>query len=129
MEAKQRILIVDDEEAILFSYRELLQGASVEVDGCMNLEKALALIRANSYSAIITDLRLSHSESNEGLQLLRHIKTHRPAIPVIVTTAYGSDAIKDEVLASGACGYFSKPVRIAEMLRVLQEMGVPAGRF
>jgi len=127
MEAKQRILIVDDEEAIIFSYKKLLRGGQVEVDGCMCLEDALALIKSNNYSAIITDFRLSHSESREGLEILHCIRKYNPATPVIFFTGYGSDEIKDQVLALGACCYFDKPVHVAEIVKTLRAMGVEAG--
>ena len=127
MEAKQRILIVDDEEAIVFSYKKLLRSGCVEVDGCMCLEEAIALIKNNRYSAVITDFRLSHSESSEGLEILQCIRKYNLATPVIFFTGYGSDEIKDQVLALGACGYFDKPVHVAEIVKALRAMGVPAG--
>lgn len=127
MEAKQRILIVDDEEAIIFSYKKLLSGRYVEVDGCTSLVDALALIQNNRYSAVITDFRLSHSESSEGLEILACIRTYQPATPVILFTGYGSDEIKNQVLALGICGYFDKPVQVAEIVEALRSMGVQAG--
>lgn len=127
MKTDQRILIVDDEDAILFSYRKLLQGAVVKVDDCVNVEEAIALINENSYNAIITDLRLSHSEGNEGLEILQYAKAHRPETPVILLTGYGSNDVKDKALALGACGYFNKPVQIATIITLLKEMGIHAG--
>lgn len=127
MKTKQRILIVDDEEAIIFSYKKLLSGGQVEVDGCMCLEDAIALIKSNKYSAVITDFRLSHSESSEGLEILQCIRKYNPTTPVIFFTGYGSDEIKDQVLSLGACSYFDKPVHVAEIVKTLRAMGVEAG--
>ena len=127
METVQRILIVDDEDALLFSYRKLLRGAAVKVDDCMTQEEAIALIRDNSYDAIITDFRLSHSEGIEGLEILKYVKIHKPATPVIFMTGYGNDAIKDKAFALGACGYFDKPVQISKIITLLRKMGIHAG--
>jgi len=127
MDAKQRILIVDDEEAIIFSYKKLLSGRYVEVDGCMCLADAVDLIKGNRYSAVISDFRLSHSESSEGLEILECIRTYQPATPVILFTGYGSDEIKNQVLALGVCGYFDKPVHVAKIIESLRSMGVQAG--
>ncbi len=127
METVKRILVVDDEDAILFSYRKLLQGAAVMVDDCTTLEEAIALIKDTAYSAVITDLRLSHSEGNEGLEILAYVKKHKPALPVIILTGYGNDEIKDQAMSLGACAYFDKPVQIAKIIKVLQEKGIPVG--
>lgn len=125
METVHRILIVDDEEAILFSFEKLLRGPLVEVDVCMELEEAFERLASNHYDAVITDYRLSHSESNEGMILLRHIKNNKPTLPVIFLTGYGSDEIKGEVLALGAFAYFDKPIKMTDLYRTLQETGIP----
>jgi len=129
METRYRILVVDDEDAILFSYKKLLQGTIVDVNGCASIEEAFTLIKTKRFSAIITDLRLSHSESNEGLEILQYIKGHELTTPVIVLTGYGSDEIKDKALALGAYGYLDKPVNITEIVKILKEIGIPAGEF
>jgi DNA-binding NtrC family response regulator len=128
MQTTQRILIVDDEESILFSYRKLLQAPEVQVDDCMTLEEALARIRDHDYNAIITDYRLSHSEGNEGLEILEYVRDHKPATPVIFLTGYGNDEIKATALALGACGYFDKPVQISMIINLLRQMGIRVGK-
>ena len=129
METRYRVLVVDDEDAILFSYQKLLQGTVVDVHGCATFEEAIALIKSERYCAVITDLRLSHSESYEGLEILQYIKNHELTMPVIVLTGYGSDAIKDFALALGAYGYLDKPVAITEVIKLLNNIGIPAGEF
>ncbi len=128
MQNFQRILVVDDEDAVLFSYKKLLSSNRVKVDGCMTLEKALSLIRENDYDAIITDLRLSHSEGDEGMEILKFAKQHKPVTPVILLTGYGNDQIKDNALALGACGYFDKPVQISKLLTLLSEIGIQTAK-
>jgi DNA-binding NtrC family response regulator len=124
MQTFQRILVVDDEDAVLFSYKKLLSSKTVRVDGCMTLEKALSLIRENDYDALITDLRLTHSEGNEGMEILKFVKQYKPSIPVILLTGYGNDQIKDNALALGACGYFDKPVQITKLITILRDIGI-----
>lgn len=121
----KRILIIDDEEAILFSYGKLLQNALVEVDTCDTAEAALRLISENSYDAVITDLRLSHSESREGLDVLTYIRKHKPETPTIFLTGYGSDEIREQILSLGAHDYFDKPVPISEIADCLKTLGIP----
>lgn len=125
MKTTHRILIIDDEEAILFSFKKLLRSPRVEVDVCMEMEEAFAMIAAKQYDAVLTDYRLSHSESNEGLEILRYVKGIDPTVPVILLTGYGSDEIKERVLTMGAFGYFDKPIRITELYSILQQAGIP----
>lgn len=125
----RRILIADDEEAILFSYKRLLRGARVEVDTCANPETAIALIKANNYSAVITDFRLSPSEDQEGLEILRQVRKHRPETPVILMTSYGNDEVKEKALALGAADYLDKPVPLSTLFALFKELGIPAGEF
>lgn len=122
-----RILIIDDEEAILFSYRMLFRGPLVTVDTCTSVEEALELLQFNDYRAVITDLRFGDSEDQGGLELLQHLREHRPTTPVILATGYGNDEIKENVLALGVAAYFDKPVPVTEILACLTDLGIPAG--
>jgi DNA-binding NtrC family response regulator len=122
-----RILIIDDEEAILFSYRMLFRGPLVKVDTCTSVEEALELVQVNDYHAVITDLRFGDSEDQGGLELLQYLREHRPATPVILATGYGNDEIKEKVLTLGVTAYFDKPVSVEEILACLNDLGIPAG--
>lgn len=122
-----RILIVDDEEAILFSYRMLFRGDRVEVATCTNVEDAIELLQSHDYEAVVTDLRFGDSENQGGLDLLHHLREHRATTPVILATGYGNDQIKEKVLSLGVYAYFDKPVQIHEILACLQDLGIPAG--
>lgn len=125
----KRILLADDEEAILFAYRKFLQGAWVELDTCMNIESALELLEANSYEAVITDLRFSHSEDQGGLDILQYVRQYKPATSVILITAYGSDEIKQKVLSLGARFYMEKPFPPSTLCAKLHKLGIPTGEF
>jgi DNA-binding NtrC family response regulator len=127
--AIRRILVVDDEDAIQFSYKRLLQGAFVEVDACGSLEEAISMIMGTDYDVVMADLRLSHSEAREGLDILEHIRQYKPATPVILMTGYGSSEIKEKALALGVVKYFVKPVQVSELIEFLTKMGFPVGKI
>jgi DNA-binding response OmpR family regulator len=124
----KRILIVDDEEAVLFSYKKLLQGPYTKVDICADIESAFTMLRDNDYSAVVTDLRLASSEGEEGLEILRYVRSRKPDTPVLVLTGYGSDEIKKQVLAAGNTYYFSKPLSVSELNETLKHLGLIVGR-
>lgn len=118
----RRILVVDDEPAILFAYQKLLQSEGFMVDACEGLEKALCLIRTISYIAVITDIRLSGTESNEGIQLARMVCTQKPDTKVIVITGFGNSADKTTLKEIGVSHYFEKPAKPAAILELLKSI-------
>lgn len=127
-DTKKRILIVDDEEAILFSYKKILQGPFLEVDVCDSFLNALEMISSRDYNVVITDLRLSDSEGQEGLEVLRYVRNYNPSAAVLFLTGYGSDEIKEYVLANYNTYYFSKPLPVSELVEILRGFGLIVGR-
>ena len=123
-ETKKRILVIDDEDVILFSYKKIFQGSHLDVDVCGTPEAAVEMIRNNVYSAVISDIRFTDSESREGLDILRYVKEHSPATPVIIMTGYGSAELKEKAFELGAAFYFDKPVEISLIEDALRVLGV-----
>lgn len=115
----RRILIVDDEPAILFAYQKLLQRQKFIVDTCGDLTTAQNLIDANSYYALIADLRLTGSESYEGVEVLRYIRRRQPETKTIVISGFGNEDIKKHLHELGTSYYFDKPVRPAQIMEIL----------
>lgn len=127
--AIRRILVVDDEDAIQFSYKRLFQGAFVEVDTCGSLEEAISMIKDTDYDVVMADFRLSHSEAREGLDILESIRQYKPATPVILMTGYGSSEVLEKTIALGVVKYFVKPVQVSELIELLTKMGLPVGKI
>lgn len=73
---KQRLLVVDDEPAILIAFRKLLQEPLVAVDGAESIEYAKALLDERSYDAVIADLRLSGIHGEEGISSCKKKKIY-----------------------------------------------------
>ncbi len=124
MKPQQRILIVDDEEAVLFSYKGILSSPTVTVDVCGDLDAALAFTDSAFYNAILTDLRLSHSQSEEGLHLLSHVASHHPLVPVILMSAFGEEKMRRKALSLGAHAFLDKPIQLKVLLSLLDQLGI-----
>jgi DNA-binding NtrC family response regulator len=114
----QRILIVDDEKAILITFKKLLKSPNIEVDTAETIEDAQTLLKKNIYDAVIVDLRLSDTDEEEGLELIKSIKQRYPQTNVIPVTGYGSTAVMEKAYALGAVFYFEKPVS-SEILKIV----------
>ena len=114
-----RVLIVDDEPAILFAYRKLLEKEGMCVDISTCLEGAIQHISKLNYLAVIVDMRLTGSDNEDGLEFLRILHVERPATKMIIATGFGSSEIENAARALGVSFYFEKPVQPAAIMEAL----------
>ena len=118
-----KILLVEDEDAILFAFKKVLSAPTVSVDTAQTLEEAKSYLQQNEYRAVIADLRLSDATSIEGFEVIRETKERQEHCTIIVLTAYGKNDTREKVFELGANYYLEKPVspqKIKEMLQHLQ---------
>ena len=78
LQETQQLLLVEDEEALVFGLQRLLQTPVIAVDTARTLDEANALINTKTYNAVITDLNLSPANALEGLEVIRNTKAHQP---------------------------------------------------
>jgi DNA-binding NtrC family response regulator len=123
MSVKKRVLVVDDEEAILLAFKKLLQKPNLEIDTCDALEDAKSLIDSHVYNVVIADLRLSGTLGQEGFEIITYLKSKYPQCVAALITAYGSHGIEEKARAIGAEFYFEKPVSIINLQEILGTIG------
>jgi two-component system, response regulator, stage 0 sporulation protein F len=116
------ILIVDDEEAILFAMREYFTTLGYRVDCAQELEEAKRLLAQVQYALAILDLRLIGSHGTEGLELVEYARQRYPSTRVIILTAYGSPETKREALRRGADAFLHKRRSLPEVAQVVSEL-------
>ncbi|MBU0673912.1 MAG: response regulator [Proteobacteria bacterium] len=110
----QNILIVDDEETILWSLNEYLVNdqLSAKVITASSGEDALATLARLRIDLVITDIKMP---GISGIELLMEIKNRFPQIPVIVMTAFPSSEFKREVTLKGGLSFVEKPFDINDL--------------
>ena len=113
------ILIVDDEESILFAMREYFTALGYQADCARELEEAKTLLARTCYAVAVLDLRLTGSHSTEGLVLLDYIRQHYPATQVIILTAYGAPQIEQEARRLGVKAFLHKRLSLPEVAHVV----------
>jgi DNA-binding response OmpR family regulator len=109
------ILIVDDEETILFAIGQYIIALGCTVDTARELEEAQALLSNVRYHLVVADLRLSGIHGSEGLDLVSMVRECCPSTRVIVLTAYGSAELQQEALRRGADAVLHKSMPLAEV--------------
>jgi DNA-binding NtrC family response regulator len=112
-----RILLVDDEASILSVLSTLLKAEGHEVIPVLGGEKAQDVIRDQEFDLMISDIRMSPVD---GMQLLKLIRREKPAVAVIMITAYGSVETAVEAMKEGAFDYVTKPFKVDELLITVQ---------
>jgi two-component system response regulator PilR (NtrC family) len=115
MNAKNHVLVVDDESDIRELLGMTLARMGVESHSAATQSEALALLAANTYDLCLTDMRLP---DGDGLAVLDYVAKNYPQMPVAVITAHGSTENAVAALKAGAFDYLAKPVSL-EQLRAL----------
>jgi DNA-binding response OmpR family regulator len=116
MTLPHRLLLVDDEAAILFAMEDFLVRFGYRVDRASSRAEAERLLAGDqAYALAIVDLRLGAEEPRGGLDLLRRIRESSPQTRTILLTAYQSPEVEAELAALGADRLLSKPQPLARL--------------
>jgi len=118
----KQLLIIDNEETILFALKRYFAKLRWRVDAASELEEAEALVAHTRYDLVIADLSLSSGGSTEGLEILRFLHTKSPATHVILLTAFGTPAVEREARRRGAQAVLLKPQPLPELARVADQL-------
>ena len=109
MPAETRILIVDDDPALLQALPETLR---LRIDGAVvdtadSAAAALERIKAVDYDAVVTDIKMP---GMDGLTLLKEIRSIRPETPTLLITGHGEHDLAVQALRGGAYDFIAKPI-------------------
>jgi CheY-like chemotaxis protein len=106
-----RLLLIDDDTALLTALSAIIEFhlGPVRFDTCDSGTKALDLVRANRYDAIIVDMNMP---SMSGLEFLVAVKQLRRDIPVLMISGHANDALIASALEAGASDFI--PNRLIE---------------
>ncbi len=109
----KKVLVVDDEEIVRYSLKNILSSNGFAVDDVPSAEEALKKIYETNYHLVLSDLVL---EGMGGLELLENIKVISPRTLVILITGYGSVKTAVAALRLGVYDYLLKPCDENELL-------------
>ena len=110
------VLIIDDEPQILRFLEPALQREDWRVVGAQSGREALVQASTRAPDVILLDLGLPDME---GLEVLKRLREWS-AVPIIILSARGEEAVKVQALDNGADDYLTKPFSVAELLARLR---------
>ncbi len=115
------LLIVDDEPAVTTSIAMLLKKQGYHALKAGTPQQALELLQQGNIDLVIQDMNFSRNTSGqEGMSLLKNIKSINQHIPVILMTAWGSIELAVEGIKCGARDFITKPWDNQQLLRTIE---------
>ena len=120
MQPKHRILVIDDEEVVLDSCTQVLDGGDCQVTTASNGAQGLRLVEELQPDLIFLDLKMP---GLSGFDVLEKIRSQHPLMVVIVITGYATVSSAIEAMKKGAFDFLPKPFT-PEELRLIAKRGV-----
>ena len=115
-----RVLVVDDEQAIVAGLLCLLETEQIEGAGAFDRQSAETLMKDTFFPVIVADLRL-RTES-EGLALLDGIRRISPRSRVVTLTGFSTTELDEEVLRRGSVMVIRKPAGGLEIIEAVRRL-------
>ena len=117
------ILVIDDQEDILFASKMLLKKHFENIYTLNNPKNVVELLSQNNIDVVLLDMnyRIGFEDGREGLYLLKEIKMLSPKTVVILMTAFGKVETAVEGLKAGAFDYILKPWENEKLLSIIKQ--------
>jgi DNA-binding NtrC family response regulator len=114
----RRILVVDDERAMVKTLSDILRLRGWEARGAHSGTDAVAAIEREPFDAVLMDIKMP---GLDGVAAFKAMKARRPGIRVVLMTAYTAQDLMHEAEREGALRVVPKPVDLGLVLPLLEE--------
>jgi two-component system response regulator AtoC len=114
----ERVLIVDDDDALRESLAMLLSAEGYELVAAADGDEALLRLDESPVDVILCDLRMP---GIDGFDLIPQLGRRLPGVPVILMSAHGTTDLAVEAIERGAYDYLAKPFQPSELLLMLRK--------
>jgi two-component system, OmpR family, response regulator len=114
-----KILVVEDDKKLGGFLRKGLEAQGFTVDFSNDGDEGFTLATTRSYDALVLDIMLP---GRDGLSILRNLRDHRSAVPVLLLTARSALNERLDGLNTGADDYLTKPFYIEELVARLHAL-------
>ena len=108
----EKILIVDDDQAMCETLMDILSEENYHIDIANNGSSALQKIKTTKFDLVITDIKMPIMD---GMALLQEIEKNNVDLEVVIITSYGHNAQQLEASRLGAFEYLQKPLNLKQL--------------
>ncbi len=116
--SERKVLVVNDDEAMLVMFRMMLKSSNVQVLQATNVSAALKIMAEQGIDVILSDINLGNGEP-DGYDFLKHVREKSESIPFFMVSGFSRSDEEPKAKKHGATGYLQLPVDQEEILRVL----------
>lgn len=117
-----RMLVVDDEDVIACALQTYFSVFGYEVEVAAEREEALALLALRDYDVVIADLRLTGTNGEEGLEVIRTARQRNGDAVLVLLTAYGTPSVEARASNGGADVLLHKTRPLVEIAHTVSSL-------
>jgi DNA-binding NarL/FixJ family response regulator len=116
-----KILIADDHAVVREGLKQIIAKASdmTVIEEAATGQEALSKVAAHDFDVVVLDISMPDMS---GLEVLKHIKSDHPGLPVLVLSVYSEEAYAIRTLRSGASGYLTKESSADRLLEAIRRV-------
>lgn len=107
------ILVIDDQQSVRNSFREVLEYEDFKVDEAEDGQKGLDLVRKTAYDAVLCDIKMPKMD---GIEFLERVVGLGIDVPVIMISGHGNIETAVDAIKKGAYDYIPKPIDLPRLL-------------
>lgn len=111
-----RVLVVDDEPSVLFTYRMILEQEGYNTTAVPSAREALEALRRSDFHILLCDYSLE--EKHTGFEVIEFARSQRKEMPCVLLTGYANQETVSQAESSGVDVLF-KPIDIEEFLAAI----------
>ena len=108
-----RILVIDDEQSIRNSLKEVLEYEKYEVDLATEGREGLEMFEKNKYDVVLCDIKMPKMD---GIEVLEEIFGQTTDVPIIMISGHGNIDTAVESIKKGAYDFIEKPLDLNRLL-------------
>ena len=113
-----RILVADDDQAILRTCRKILEHAGYEVTTASDGDSALSLLKSSHHDLFLVDMLMPGLSGLETVTMARQVD---PALMILMFTAYATIQTAVEAVKRGAFDYLAKPFTADQLCAAVEQ--------
>lgn len=122
MSESLKILVVEDDDALRDALLITLEAAGHSATGAASGPAALAILAHETFSMVVSDLRM---DPMDGLTLLVEVRSRYPGLPVLLMTAFGDVDKAVAAMRGGACDFMLKPFEPKTLIEQIARYAIP----
>ncbi len=122
MNTKKEILIIDDDSKNIFALSAVLKAKKYHCVSALSANSGFHLISSNkNIGVVLMDMMMPEMDGYEAIKKMKS-DADMNTIPVVAITAQAMTGDREKCLEAGADGYISKPVDVAELEKLLNQL-------